>query len=261
MPWGVLEHIWTQSELSHSGLKFTKNAIGLSVVGGKGVYLVVCGNSLEKPWFEWQLEAVWSLNAKQSGQQVLPWSRTSVSTKVLLHKHRVIISNEVGYIQISLMRTCVFKKVWKTSKIYDGNRYLGNLLQIHFFPSEMLLESEALLCSFLSLNLMGNTFFGQNFGLLCPKSHLTFSMADADHSTLSGSVNFIFSIPFPWHQKPTMQRNFSKMDSYGSFVLWSLMLIFSIIKWVWKPILKQQNQLIFLKSFRYNGYYWRILTS
>lgn len=159
MPWGVLEHIWSQSELSHSGLKFTKNAIGLSVVGGKGVYSVVCGNSLEKPWFEWQLEAVWSLNAKQSGQQILPWSRTSVSTKVLLHKHRVIISNEVGYIQISLMRTCVFKKVWKTSKIYDGNRYLGNLLQIHFFPSEMLLESEALLCSFLSLNLMGNTFF------------------------------------------------------------------------------------------------------
>lgn len=70
-------------------------------------------------------------------------------TPVLLHKHAVTISNEEGYIQTSLARMCLFKKVWKATKMQDGNHYIGNIVQTHFF-SETLLEFEPLPRPFLS---------------------------------------------------------------------------------------------------------------
>lgn len=177
MPQGILEHTGPQSELSHGDLKYTKNAISLPPVGWEDVCLPGYGNSVGKPWWECQLEAVWSPNSEQPGQQVLPWSGTSVSAKVLFQKPTVMVSNEVGYIQISLTRTHVFKKVWKTSKMYNSNQSIGRTLQITFFSQKYYWNLKH--CHVTSfLKAWWTILLCQSFGLLCPKRHLTFSMAD-----------------------------------------------------------------------------------
>lgn len=55
---------------------------------------------------------------------------------------------------------------------------------------------EALPCGFLSLSLMAIPL-SQNFGLLCPKRHLTFSMADCRALFPLRCCEFHFPILFP----------------------------------------------------------------
>ena len=92
------------------------------------------------------------------------------------------------------------KGIWLKSVYWEYNT--------HTFFSEILLKSEALPCGFLSLSLMVITL-SQNFGLLCPRRHLTFSMLDCRSLFPLRYYELHFPILFPWPQEPTIQTNFT----------------------------------------------------
>lgn len=101
---------------------------------------------------------------------------------------------------------CIFKSVENTKGVWLKAVYWE--YNTNTFSSEILLKSEPLPCGFLSLSLMVITW-SQNFGLLCPRRHLTFSMLDCRSLFPLRYYELHFHIRFPWPQEPTIQTNFT----------------------------------------------------